>query len=129
MKDACRKGKLIMPLEEEVHSLLQVGFYGIMFISLVGVMFLIMKYKNYKLIVFLVFLILFTCAGYNLLSAINVGRSGVPVVMQSEEASMSIGIAGILWAISMFFFIFGLFSLVNERNGNQKKDTPFKVTR
>ena len=101
-----------MPLEQEVPVMLQVGFYGIMLISFVTILFLQKRYKNIKLTSFLVFLGLFTFAGYNLLRAINVGRRGVPDVMQSEEASMSIGVAGVFWAISMLVLINGIYKLL-----------------
>lgn len=103
-----------MPLEQEVPALLQVGFYGIMLISFLSILILQRRYNTVKLTSFFVFLGLFTFAGFNLLRAINVGRRGVPDVMQSEEASMSIGVGGVFWAISMLVLINGIYQLIKE---------------
>jgi len=109
-----------MPLEQEVPVMLQVGFYGIVFIFFLSILILQRRYKDVKLTSFLVFIGLFTFAGFNLLRAINIGRRDVPDVMQSEEASMSIGVAGVFWAISMFFLINGIYQFIKRSTENQK---------
>ncbi|WP_053366449.1 hypothetical protein [Bacillus sp. FJAT-27245] len=101
-----------MPLEQEVPGMLTIGFYGVMAVTLFLLVFFMIRYKSAKMIPFIVFLIFFLSAGYFLLEAINVVRSGVPETMQSEEASLNIGLAGVFWAFAMAVFLFGVFKAV-----------------
>ncbi|WP_316568771.1 hypothetical protein [Neobacillus sp. YIM B06451] len=101
-----------MPLEQEVPGMLAIGFYGVMAISILLLVFIMIRYKSAKIIPFIVFLILLLPVGYYLLEAINVVRSGVPEMMQSEEASLNIGLAGFFWAIAMAVFLFGVYKAV-----------------
>lgn len=101
-----------MHLEEEVPGMLTFGFYGVT-AAAIGLLILFMvRYKSVKVLPFILFLILFLPAGYYLLEAINVVRSGVPPAMQSEEASLNIGLAGVFWAIAMAVFLFGAYRSV-----------------
>ncbi|WP_059170395.1 hypothetical protein [Bacillus sp. FJAT-27445] len=96
-----------MHLEEGVPAMLATGFYGIMAIAICLLAFLMIRYKAAKMVPFFIFLILFLSAGHYLLKAINVVRSDVPLAMQSEEASLNMGLAGVFWAFAMAAFLFG----------------------
>lgn len=106
-----------MPLEQEVTVMIQVGFYVMMLTTVASIFYLQKRYKV-KLTSFLVFAGLFTFAGFHLLRAINVGRKDVPDFMQSEDASLSIGVAGVFWAMSMIVLINGIYRLIETRAKN-----------
>ncbi|WP_409276079.1 hypothetical protein V1499_10800 [Neobacillus sp. SCS-31] len=103
-----------MPLEQEVPGILAISFYGVMAISILLLVLVMIRYKSAEMIPFIIFLILLLPAGYYLLEAINVVRSDVPEAMQSEEASLNIGLAGVFWAIAMVVFLFGVYRAVRS---------------
>lgn len=101
-----------MHLEQEVPGMLAMGFYGIMAVAIGLLVLFMLRYKSVKVLPFILFLILFLPAGYYLLEAINVVRTDVPPAMQSEEASLNIGLAGAFWAFAMAVFLFGAYRSV-----------------
>ncbi|RDU38866.1 hypothetical protein DRW41_04730 [Neobacillus piezotolerans] len=108
-----------MHLEQEVPGMLAIGFYGVMATAIGLLILLMFLYKSVNLLPFILFLIFFLPAGYYLLEAINVVRSDVPPAMQSEEASLNIGLAGVFWAIAMSVFLFGAYRSVKPAGKKQ----------
>ncbi|WP_338452490.1 hypothetical protein R4Z09_11760 [Niallia oryzisoli] len=104
-----------MFLEEEVYGMLNWGFGSVMLVQLLFVIRLWMrqKFDTGSFIYVLIHIILFSFAGYNLLIAIN--TFDYETGMDSEEASVSIAIAGILWALSVFFLLKGGSRLVKTK--------------
>lgn len=93
------------------------GFSSIMGITFIVVLLLLFS-KNRRLyrpayVIILVYLVFFSLAVIPALSAMSFD---INHPMASEEISSRLGIAGILWAISMLFLILGLikFSINKE---------------
>lgn len=102
-----------MYFEAEVYGMLNWGFVIVMLIQLLYAMILWIsnKFSKIALTYFLVYIILFSIAGYYLLLAINTNEHVTP--MASEEASVFIAIAGISWTISVVF-LFTIISVVRS---------------
>lgn len=104
-----------MFLEEEVYGMLNSGFCIVMLVQFVFVAFL-WKFKGLNsrsFVYFCVHIILFSLAGYNLLIAINTFENSAG--MGSEEASLRMAVAGLLWLSSVTFLLMSLYRL-NSRN-------------
>lgn len=108
-----------MYLEEEVYGMLNWGFAIVMGIQLIWVVSLKIqhKFKNEVFGWLLAYLVFFALAGYKLLEAINTFEMKHP--SGSENASMSIGMSGILWASSVYCLLFGLSRLLSNRKGKR----------
>lgn len=108
-----------MPMEEETMGLLIGGFSIIMGITFIVVLLLLFskKRKAYRMAYGFVmgYLVFFSWAVSQALKAISFD---VNHPMASEEISLRLGITGILWAISMVFFVLGLlfFSMTKTTN-------------
>lgn len=104
-----------MFLEEEVYGMLSWGFGIVMLIQLLFIIHLWMthKFDTSSFVYILVHITLFSFAGYHLLVAINTFE--YETGMGSEEASLSIAIAGILWAASSIFLLKGVSRLVKVK--------------
>ena len=98
-----------MPMEEETMGMLVGGFSIIMGIAFIVVLVLMFseKRKSYRMAYGLVvgFFIFFSWAVSQALQAISFDFNHQ---MASEEISLRLGIAGVLWAVSMIFLLFGL---------------------
>lgn len=98
-----------MPMEQETMGLLVGGFLIIMGITIMIVLLQLFSKKRkshrtaYSLV--LCYLILFSLAVNQALRAI---RFDVNHPMASEEISLRLGMAGVLWAVSMLFLVLGL---------------------
>lgn len=97
-----------MPLEEEVLGLLIGAFSVVMGIAIIALLLLWLQKKNNSLayIWTLLHLLFFSVAIYFLIKAISFDYEHV---MASEENSFHIGIAGIIWAISMVCLLIAIF--------------------
>ncbi|GIP34947.1 hypothetical protein J2TS4_41570 [Paenibacillus sp. J2TS4] len=98
-----------MLLKEEVYKMLNWGFGSVMatqFIFVIG-LWLNHKFDARSFVYIIIYLALFTFAGYSLLMAIN--------TTGSEEASFNLTIAGILWVLSVLFLLLSIFRLVRIR--------------
>jgi hypothetical protein len=97
-----------MPLEEGVLGLLIGGFSVVMGITILVLMLLwLLKKNNSSAYVWtLLHLLFFSVAVYFFIKAISFDYEHV---MASEENSLQIAIAGIIWAISMVCLIIGIF--------------------
>jgi hypothetical protein len=95
-----------MPMEQETIGLLVGGFLIIMGITFLIVLLQLFskKRKSFRTAYGLVlcYLILFSFAVYQVLRAI---RFDVSHPMASEEISLRLGMAGVLWAVSMLFLV------------------------
>jgi Na+/proline symporter len=99
-------------MEQETMGLLITGFSIIMGISFVVVLLLLFakRMKPYRgaLGWIIGYLVVFSWATSAALKAISFD---VNHPMASEEISLRLGIAGVLWAISMFLLLFGLIKI------------------
>lgn len=107
-----------MYLEAEVYGLLNWGFLIVMLLELISIigLWLIHKFSKEAFGWFVVHIIFFAFAGYKLLEAINFTEHKNS--MGSENASLSIGVAGVLWAISTVCLIIGLSRLLAFKTSN-----------
>lgn len=105
-----------MPLKQEVFPMLVWGFSIFIGISLITVITLRIKNKNNKSAyhLFIAHFIIFSLAGYALLNAMRV-NSNTHHSMASEVASMRLGSAGVLWAISMICLLAGITKINSEK--------------
>lgn len=98
-----------MPMEQETMGLLIGGFSIIMGIAFIVVLLLLFskKRKSFRMAYGLVvgFLVFFSWA---VIQALNAISFDVNHPMATEEISLRLGIAGVLWAISMLFLVIGL---------------------
>ncbi|MFB4166889.1 hypothetical protein [Virgibacillus sp. JSM 102003] len=103
-----------MPLEEGVMGLLIGGFAIIMGITILVIVLLWVKNKNNRVgyISTLLHLLLVSVAVNFALKAIAFDYNHA---MASEEISFQIGIAGVVWALSMICLVIALFSFSQER--------------
>ena len=106
-----------MPMEQETMGMLIGGFSIIMGIAFIVVLILMFSKKRQSFRVAYAYVIgyfsLFTWATSHILNAISFVLNHP---MASEEISLSLGITGVLWAISMLFLLVGIikFSSVNK---------------
>ncbi|WP_394190551.1 hypothetical protein [Paenisporosarcina quisquiliarum] len=105
-----------MPMEQETMGMLIGGFSIIMGIAFIVVILLMFskKRKPFRVAYGLVigFFVFFSWAISQALNAISFN---VNHPMASEEISLRLGIAGVLWAVSMLFLLFGLISFSSVR--------------
>ena len=96
-------------MEQETMGMLIGGFSIIMSIAFLVVILLMFskKRKSFRVAYGLIigFFVFFSWAISQALNAISFD---VNHPMASEEISLRLGIAGVLWAVSMFFLLFGL---------------------
>lgn len=106
-----------MPMEQETMGLLTGGFTVIMAITFIVVLSLLFLKKNRPFRVaygFIVgFLVFFSLAIYQALQTL---RFDINHPMASEEISLRLGVAGLLWAVSMLFFVAGLLGFSFKKN-------------
>lgn len=106
-----------MPMEQGTIGMLTAGFSIIMGLTFITVALLIFstKRKPFRVAYGMVigFIVLFSFAFIQLLNAISFDFDNP---MASEEITLRLGTAGVLWAISMLFLLFGLikFSAVSK---------------
>lgn len=105
-----------MPMEQETIGMLIGGFSTIMAIAFIVVLILMFsqKRKPFRLAYGLVigYFVFFSLA---FSQAINAIRFDVTHQMASEEISLRLGIAGVLWAVSMLFLLFSLIKFSSTR--------------
>ncbi|MGP4107894.1 hypothetical protein [Virgibacillus sp. L01] len=103
-----------MPLEEGVMGLLIAGFVVVMGITILVTVLLWVKNKNNSMgyISTLLHLLLVSFAVNFALKAIAFDYNHA---MASEEISFQVGIAGVIWALSMICLAIALFSFSKER--------------
>lgn len=105
-----------MPMEQETMGMLIGGFLIIMVIALIVVILLMFskKRKPFRVAYGLVigFFVFFSWAISQALNAISFN---VNHPMASEEISLRLGIAGVLWAVSMLFLLCGLINFSSVR--------------
>lgn len=94
-----------MFLEQEVYGMLNWGFAIIIVVEFFFVihLWISQKFDKGSFIFILSHIIFFFFAGYNLLITINTFENETG--MGSEEASVHIVIAGVLWALSVIFLL------------------------
>lgn len=109
-----------MYLEAEVYGMLNWGFAIVMMVEVIAIVSLWFEHKFDKEAFgwFIAHIIFIGLAGYKLLEAINTFEHKNP--MGSEDASLSIGISGVLWAISVACFLIGLSRLLSNKHANRK---------
>jgi len=104
-----------MPMEQETMGMLIGGFSIIMGIAFIVVLLLMFskKRKPFRVAYGLVigFFVFFSWAISQALNAISFD---VNHPMASEEISLRLGIAGILWAVSMLFLLFDLINFSSK---------------
>ncbi|WP_342598274.1 hypothetical protein MHB48_11870 [Psychrobacillus sp. FSL H8-0483] len=98
-----------MPLEKEIFGLLIGGSAAVMGIAIFVTLFLWIKNnnKNSGYVWTLLHLMLFSIAIYFTFQVISIDYNHP---MASEEISLQLGIAGVIWALSMTCLIVGIFN-------------------
>ncbi|WLD92551.1 hypothetical protein [Alkalihalobacillus sp. AL-G] len=96
-----------MPMEEEIMGMLVGGFSIVIGITILLTIFFFLKSKRKGYLFVLMHFLLFSTAGYFLLHAMRIDPNHQ---MASEESSLQLGIAGVIWAASMVFLIIGLYT-------------------
>jgi hypothetical protein len=112
-----------LSLEEGTMGLLIGGISSILGISFILILFLLLSEKRSSFkIAYGFVLIHFVFIGLAAFPALAAMKYDVYHSMASEETSLRLGIAGVLWAISMVFLLLGLvrFSRNKENNGVKK---------
>ncbi|OEH94471.1 hypothetical protein [Bacillus solimangrovi] len=104
-----------MPLEQEVITMLIVGFSIVMGLVILATI-LIWSNKRTNSFAYgwtLLHLLLFSIAIYYLIKAISFDYNRP---MASEEISLLVGLAGVMWAMSMLCFIIGIYNFSKRAN-------------
>lgn len=103
-----------MPLEQEVLGLLIGGYATVMGGAMLFTLFLWIKKKDQGLGYgfTLLHMLLFSVALYFVIQAMSFDYHHP---MASEEISLQIGLAGIVWAVSMLFLVIGIYHFSKTR--------------
>lgn len=99
-----------MALEAETLSMLSWGFFIVGGISLLVIIKLWVSSNNKFFIWFIAQFIFLYLSFLKFIYSIKI-KSEVPQSMLSEENSLALGVSGILWAISMFCMLIGVWNL------------------
>ncbi len=105
-----------MVMEAETLSLMSWGFYVVGGFSLLVIIKLWMSNKDKSFIWFIAQLIFLWLSFLKFTHSIRM-KPEIPQTMLSEENSLALGISGILWAVSMFCMLKGIWNL-----GRKNKD-------
>jgi hypothetical protein len=99
-------------MEEETLPLLTGGYLIISILSLIYLLILWKKYKPFRigLTWFICYLIIFSIAVFFGLTTLGYDISGP---MASENFSLGMGITGVIWFVSMIFFLKGVLSFIH----------------
>ncbi|WP_203248771.1 hypothetical protein [Sporosarcina beigongshangi] len=102
-----------MPLEEGILGMLMIGFSVVMGIAIIILLLLWFQKKNNSSAYAwtLLHLLFFSVAAYFFLQALSFDYEHV---MASEENSLQLGIAGVIWFFSMVCLILGVFKFSNS---------------
>lgn len=102
------EGDLYMPLEEGVLEVLMIGFSVVMGIAILALLLLwLQKKSNSSAYVWtLLHLLFFSIAAYFFIKALSFDYEHA---MASEENSLQLGIAGVIWFFSMVCLLMGIF--------------------
>ena len=99
-----------MPMEAETLSILSWGFYIVVASSLVVIIKLLISQKDKSFAWFIAQLVFLYFGFLKFLYSIKM-KPEVPQTMLSEENSLTLGISGSLWAISMLCMLTGIWNL------------------
>lgn len=104
-----------MPLEQEVTWMLIGGFSLIIGFAIFITLFLWIRKKNnnFGFVLTLMHLVLSSIVFYFIMKATSFDYTHP---MASEEISLQVGVAGVVWAISMLCLILGVYSFSKSRN-------------
>lgn len=103
-----------MFLEQEVYPLLKWGFLSVVATQLIFVigLWINQKFDKLSFLYILTHISLLAASGFYLYKAMTTFE--VQASMRSEEASISMVMAGLLWALSVLFLILAILRLVRE---------------
>jgi hypothetical protein len=99
-----------MAVEAETLSLISWGFYIVVGFSLLVIIKLWTSSKDKSFMWFIAQLI-FLCISFSKLTYSIRMKPEIPQSMLSEENSLALGISGILWAVSMFCMLKGIWNI------------------
>lgn len=102
-----------MPMEAETLSMISWGFLIVGGVSLLVIIKLWVSSKDKSFIWFIAQLIFLYLSFLKFTYLIRM-KPEVPQTMLSEENSLALGVSGILWAISMFCMLKGIWDLSKE---------------
>ena len=102
-----------MPMEAETITMLFWGFNIVIAISLVLIIKLWIETKEKSYIWFIVQLCFLYFCFITVIYTIKI-KPAIPQAMLSEENSLALGISGILWAVSMFCMLIGIWKLTKK---------------
>ncbi len=116
-----------MPMEAETMGMLIGGFSFVMALTFIVIITVWYKNRHHKhsYVWIVCHLILFTIGAIYCLQALKYNftmqsASGLTIhPMASEEISLRLGKAGILWALSMACFLMGVIKLTNKKDLSQ----------
>ncbi|MCG7217507.1 hypothetical protein [Paenibacillus mucilaginosus] len=102
-----------MPMEAETLTMLNTGF-GIM-VALCAAVFILLwiKIRGFSIVWFMLHLVCLV-VGYMYVLDVLGGNADIPKVMRSEENSLSIGLAAVWWALSVFCMLIGVCKITNR---------------
>jgi hypothetical protein len=113
-----------MVVEQETQSLIIFGFSIVLVIVIFSIFFAWRKTKNRVLLWFIPQLIMLSICLLLFLQLIH-NQNTVPAAMLSEENSLTIGLMGISWALSMIFMMVGIISMSTTKQAKiYIKDKP-----
>ncbi len=98
-----------MALEAEILTLISLGFYIVGGLSLLVIIKLWMSTKNKSFIWFIAQLVFLFLSFLKFIYSIRI-KPEIPQTMLSEENSLALGVSGILWAVSMFCMLIGVWN-------------------
>lgn len=103
-----------MTVEQETTSLILFGFGLVLGILIITLFLLWKKTKNRGLLWFIPQLVMLSLCLLLFLRLFD-NYQTVPTVMLSEENSLTIGLMGLSWALSMIFMTIGIISAVSNK--------------
>ncbi len=102
-----------MAFEAEVPLFLIVGFSAVVGVSLLTLVFLFIKYRNLNLLFFVVQLVFLIFTFRWLYYLIKIPGDHP---MYTAESSLSVGLAGVCWAVSMLFMLIGTYRIIRKKD-------------
>ncbi len=99
-----------MPLEAETIITLRIGFCIVLLVSATFFILLWIRTKKVSFI-WLLFQLIFLGISYYFVEDFLIGNLDIHPVMQSQENSLSIGLAGVFWGVSMVCTAVGVYML------------------
>ncbi|WP_255258201.1 hypothetical protein [Bacillus sp. AFS018417] len=112
---------MYMPLEQEVRGYLVTGSCLVIIVSLILLIYWLIKYKEKNIIWFIAHFLTLALS-LSLLINLLIGPNFSNYPMASEENSLQLALSGITWVVSIIFLSKGILELI-KRNVRNKNST------